>query len=99
MPEEASSDLWLAAFGGSCGAESWLRTKVEFVEVVAVGVAACFADFAVLAEGEGEEDWVAFACYADAWADFANVARAYMLLVSSAFHTLRFRKSVLTFMS
>lgn len=53
-----------------------MGAEVEGGEVIAVGVAAGFADFALVAEGEGEEDGVAFGCDGDAWSDFSNVARA-----------------------
>lgn len=53
-----------------------MGAEVEGGEVIAVGVAAGFADFALVAEGEGEEDGVAFGCDSDAWSDFSNVARA-----------------------
>lgn len=53
-----------------------MGAEVEWGEVIAVGVAAGFTDFALVAEGEGEEDGVAFGCDGDAWSDFSNVARA-----------------------
>ena len=51
--------------------------KFKF-EAVAVRVVAAGADFAGVAEGEGEQDWVADFGDGYAGADFAHVARAFV---------------------
>lgn len=74
LAEEEAADFWLAGLGGEV--EGWGGAEVELVEGVAVGLVACFADFAVLAEGEGAEDWVAGGGYCDAWTDLFHVPGA-----------------------
>ena len=53
-----------------------------------MGVVAGFADCAGVAEGEGEEDWVAWFGYCDAWADGFDVAGTWEWMLVSKLCTV-----------
>lgn len=42
----------------------------------------CFADLALLTEGKGAEDWVAWLGHGDTFADFLDIAGAYEWTIS-----------------
>ena len=76
----AEEGAWDCRVGGVVfGSEDGrLGPEVQVVEAVAVRVVAAGADFAGVAEGEGEQDWVADFGDGYAGADFAHVARAFV---------------------
>jgi hypothetical protein len=84
LAKEGAWDCWVGGRGGvvfglGAGLEDGrLGAEVQVVEAVAVRVVAGGADFARVAEGEGEQDWVAGFGDGYAGADFAHVAGAFV---------------------